>query len=100
MRSQYPLPLFHPKVLEAIDYIRNLNKQHPHVDAIYKHISRSEASNIDKPTVANIIDVLIDQNVIENRITTSGQASYFHRHEESNKTVTASPEKLVMKLTH
>ena len=58
------LSLFQPKVLEVIDYIRNINKQRPDVDAIYKHISRSEASNIHKTTVSNIIDVVIDQNLI------------------------------------
>ena len=51
-------------------------------------MSRSEASNIDKITVANIIDR------IENRKITSGQTSYFHHHKESDKTVTASPEKI------
>ena len=85
--------MFQPKVLEAIDYIRNINIQRLDIDAIYKHISRSEASNIDKTTVANIIDPLIDRNVIENKKITSAQASCFHHHEERNKTVTASPEK-------
>ena len=37
--------------------------------------------------------MVIDQTVIENRKPTSGVASYFHLHEESNKTVTTSPEK-------
>ena len=31
--------------------------------------------------------------MVENRKTTSGQVSHFHRHHESNKTVTVSPEK-------
>ena len=79
------LSLFQPKVLKAIDYIGNINKQCPDVDAIYKHISRSETCNIDKPTAAKIIDAVIDQNVIENRRITSGQASYFHCHEGNNK---------------
>ena len=94
------LSLFQPKVLKAIDYIRNINKQCPDVDAIYKHISRSETCNIDKPTAAKIIDAVIDQNVIENRRITSGQASYFHCREGTTKTVTASPEKLAMKVIY
>ena len=85
--------MLQPKVIEAIDYIRKINKQHPDVDATYKHISRSGPSSIYETTVAIIIDVVIDQNVIKNRKPTSGQASYFHLHEESNKTITTSPEK-------
>ena len=82
------LSLLQPKVLEAIDYIRNTDKQHHDVDAV-----RSEASNIDKTTVVNVTDTLIDRNVIENRKSTSGQVSYFHCHEGNNKNVTVSPEK-------
>ena len=87
------LSLLQPKVLEAIDYIRNIDKQHHDVDAVYKRMSRSEASNIDKTTAVNVIDALIDRNVIENRKSMSGQVSYFHCREESNKNVTVSPEK-------
>ena len=75
------LSLFQPKVL------RNINKQHPDADAIYKHISRAEASNLDKITVANVIDALIDRNVIRNRKTTSGQASYFHPIKKATKSL-------------
>ena len=35
--------LFQSNILEVIDYIGNINKQHPGVDAKYKQISRSEA---------------------------------------------------------
>ena len=63
-----------------------------------KYMSRSEASNIDKTIVANIIDVLTDRNSIKNKRITSGQTSYFHHHEESDKTVTACPEKTYEKV--
>ena len=86
------LTLFQPKVLEAIDYIRNINKLHPDVDVIYKQISRSKASNIYKTTFASIIELVIDRNLIESGKTASGEESYFHLHEQSNKTVTASTE--------
>lgn len=52
------LSLFQLKVLEDLNYVRNINKQRPDFDAICKHISRSEASNIYKTTVANIINAL------------------------------------------
>ena len=51
-----------------------------------------EASNI-KTIVSIVIDAFIDRKAIENRKTTSGQAPYFHRPQQSKKTVTASPEK-------
>lgn len=35
------LSLFHPKILEAIDYIRNINKQGLDVDAIYGLLKKS-----------------------------------------------------------
>lgn len=44
------------KGLELTDYIKNINKQRTDVDAVYKHISRSEVSNIDITTVGNVID--------------------------------------------
>ena len=52
--------MFQSKFLEAIDYLRNINKQSSDNNAIYRHISRSEGSTIDKTTVASIIDLLID----------------------------------------
>ena len=75
------LSLFQLKVLEDLNYVRNINKQRPDFDAICKHISRSEASNIYKTTVANIIDALIDQKVIENRKNTSDQALHCTKNE-------------------
>ena len=82
------LSLFQPKVLGAIACIRNINKQRPNDDLIYKHISNLETSIMDKITAANVIDALVDRNVIENRKTTSVQVPYFHQHKESNKTIT------------
>ena len=67
--------MFQLNVLEAIDYIR----QCPDFDAIYIHISRSQASNVDKTTVENIIGALIDRNVIVNRETMSDRTSNFNR---------------------
>ena len=67
--------MFQLNVLEAIDYIR----QCPDFDAIYIHTSRSQASNVDKTTVENIIGALIDRNVIVNRETMSDRTSNFNR---------------------
>ena len=68
------LSLGQPKVLDATDYIRNINKQLPDFDPIYKHIVRSEASNIiNKTTVINVVDALFDHNVIKNTKVKSGR---------------------------
>ena len=72
--SSSVLSLFQPKTLAAIDYIRNVNKQRPDAEAIYKYISRTETSNINKTDIANSIDELVKQNVKTN----SGYGSFFH----------------------
>ena len=53
------LSLFQPKILTAIDYIRNVNKQRPDAEAVYKYISRTEASNVNKTDIVNSIDELV-----------------------------------------
>ena len=69
--------LFQPKILAAIDYIRNVNKQRTDAEAIYKYISRKEASNVNKTDIVNSIDELVKQNVVVNRKTNSGYDSFF-----------------------
>ena len=71
------LSLFQPKILEAIDYIRNVNKQLPDAEAIYKYISRTEGSNVNKTDIVNSIDELVKQNVVVNKKTNSGYDSFF-----------------------
>ena len=89
--------LLQPKVLEAIDYILYINKQCHDFDAIYKHMSKSEALNIDKIIVANIIDALIDRNVTENRKLC--QVKYiFIFTKKATKPLELLLKKLVMKL--
>ena len=60
------LSLFQSKTLAAIDYIRNFNKQRHDAEAIYKYISRTEASNVNKTDIVNSIDELVKQNVVVN----------------------------------
>ena len=50
--------------LAAIDYIGNVNKQGPDSEAIYKYISRTETSNVNKST-----DELVKQSVAVNKKT-------------------------------
>ena len=60
------LSLFQPKILAAIDYIGNVNKQRPNAETIYKYISRTEASNVNKTDTVNSIDELVKQKVVVN----------------------------------
>ena len=71
------LSLFQLKILAAIDYIRNVNKQHPDAEAVYKYISRTEASNVNKVDIVNSIDELVKQNVVVNKKTSSEYDSFF-----------------------
>ena len=75
--SSDALSLFQPKILTAIDYIRNFNKQRPNTENIYQHISRRDASNVDKTDVVNSIDELVKQDVVVNKKTSWGYDSFF-----------------------
>ena len=76
-RSSDVLSLFQPKTLAAIDYITNVNNQRPDAEAIYKYISRTETSYINKTNIVNSIGDFVEQNVAVNKKTNSGYDSFF-----------------------
>ena len=61
------------KILQAIEYIREKRKR-PDTNAIYEHLKKTGASNIDKETIGNIISELINQKMLENKKSTYGDA--------------------------
>ena len=63
--------LFKPKVLNAINKIRE-SKKRPDNDSILDYIIKTEASNVDKPLIISITNELINQNLIENKKTRQG----------------------------
>ena len=65
--------LFKPKILQAIEYIREKRKR-PDTNAIYEHLKKTEASNIDKETIGNIISEFINQKILENKKSTYGNS--------------------------
>ena len=65
------LLLFKPKVLNAINKIRE-SKKRPGNDSILDYIIKTEASNVDKPLIISITNELINQNLIENKKTRQG----------------------------
>ena len=62
--------LFKPKVLNAINKIRE-SKKRPDNDSILDYIIKTEASNVDK-LIISITNELINQNLIENKKTRQG----------------------------
>ena len=67
--------LFKPKVLNAINNIRE-SKKRPDNDSILDYIIKTEASNVDKPLIISIINELINQSLIENKKTRQGLDSF------------------------
>ena len=63
------LLLFKPKVLNAINKIRE-SKKRPGNDSILDYIIKTEASNVDKPLTISITNKLINQDLIENKNST------------------------------
>ena len=74
--SSYIIDIFKPLIISSIETIRDKSKR-PDIDAIYRHISNSEATNIDRDFIASVLNDLEKQNVIYNKATTQGLDSYF-----------------------
>ena len=66
------LQLFKPKILNAIEIIRDKKKKRPDIDTIHNYIMRTEASNADKTLIENVVKELIKQNMVINKKTTQG----------------------------
>ena len=68
--------IFKPIITLAIETIRAKSKS-PDIDAIYLHISKSEATNVDRDFIVLALNDLDNQNVIFNKPTTQDLDSYF-----------------------
>ena len=73
-------------ILAAVDCIRNINKQRPDAETIYKYISRIEASNVNKTDIINSIDELVKQNVVVNKKKTIQVMTHLFRTKRSSFT--------------
>ena len=67
--------LFKPKVLNAINKIRE-SKKRPDNDSILDYKIKTEASYVDKPQIISITIELMNQNLIENKKTRQGLDSF------------------------
>ena len=73
--SNNTIDVFRPIITTAIETIRGKSKR-PEIDHIYRHISKSEATNVDRDFIASVLNDLENQNVIFNKPTTQGLDSY------------------------
>ena len=67
------LPFFKPKILNAIDSIRN-RKKRADASSIFEEVSKHEASNIDKNTISELIDEMLKNNIIINKKSSFGDS--------------------------
>ena len=61
------LQLFKPKMLNAIEIIKDKKKKRADIDTVYDYITRTEASNADKTLIENVVRELIRQNILINK---------------------------------
>ena len=85
------LQLFKPKILNAIEIIRDKKKKRPNIDTIHDHIMKTEASNADKTLIEILVKELIKQNILIIKKTTQGLDS-FKILKNVDQTSQASPE--------
>ena len=77
-----------------IETIRGKSKR-PDIDAVYRYISKSEATNIDREFIASVLNNLENQNVIYSKPTTQGLHSCFiasHTDKEDPKNIRSQPQ--------
>ena len=85
---------FKPLIISAIETIRGKSKR-PDINAIYPHMSKSEATNIDPDFIASVLNDLENQDVVYNKPTTQGLDSYFvasHPDKEDPKNIRSQPQ--------
>ena len=74
--SNDTIGIFKSIIMSAIETIRGRSKR-PDIDAIYRHISKSETTNIDRDFIVSVSNDFENENVIYKKPTTQGLYSYF-----------------------
>ena len=70
------LQLFTPKILNAIEIIRDKKKKRPDIDTMHDYIMKTEASNADETLIENLVKEGIKQNRLINKKATQGLDSF------------------------
>ena len=65
------MSLFKPKILKAIDQIKQ-KKKRPDLNTVSEYLSKTEASNTGKQLIETILANLVETNTIVNRKTLKG----------------------------
>ena len=61
------LQLFKPKILNAIEIIKDKKKKRADIDTIHDYITRTEALNADKTLIENVVrESLLDKTLKDN----------------------------------
>ena len=63
------IDIFKSLIISAIETIRGKSKR-PDIDAICHHISKSDATSVERDFIASVLNDLENQNVIYNKPTT------------------------------
>ena len=74
--SNDTIGIFKSIIMSAIETIRGRSKR-PDIDAIYRHIFKSETTNIDRDFIVSVSNDFENENVIYKKPTTQGLDSYF-----------------------
>ena len=77
-------------IVSAIDDVRNIKCKRPDIDAIYRHVSKNVATNVDRDFIETIVVDLVNKNIIFNKPTAQGLDSYFIVNAKENSEVTNS----------
>ena len=88
------IDIFKPTITLAIETIRDRIKRLD-IDAIYRHISKSETTNVDHDFIALVLNDLENRNVIFSKLTTQGRDSYFiatHTDKKDPKNIKSQPQ--------
>ena len=74
--SNDTIGIFKSIIMSAIETIRGRSKR-PDIDAIYRHISKSDTTNIDRDFIVSVSNDFENENVIYKKPITQGLDSYF-----------------------
>ena len=68
--------IFKPQILPAIDHIKDISHKRPDLDASFDFIRKSTTSNIDKEAIKGFIAQSLEQKIILNKRSQTGNDSY------------------------
>ena len=63
-------------IISTIDNIRNIKCKHPDIDAIYRYVSKTVATNVDRDFIETIVVELVNKSIIFNKPAVQGLDLY------------------------